>query len=159
MNFARTLQRLSTPLFVSCLDVRRRSIQLKLNQENQCYNSSDIRAYTDRSQVFLQLTRQITQAVSDHPHVDNVLKYLRKEQVWIRENWPSPSGDKDAWLWIQNHEFAEDMLDYLWEEAQLARSYSKLYEKRTEIGIHEVFFFCVGHVLVRGRLNRTAGIQ
>ena len=41
-----------------------------MTQEPQSNNASDIRAYTDRSQAFLQLTRQITQAASDHPHLN-----------------------------------------------------------------------------------------
>ena len=64
-----------------------------------------------------------------------------------------PSGHKDTFLWRQNHEYADNFFQYLLDEVHLCRSYNKLYEERTKIGINEVSCMLEGYSSRMAELN------
>ena len=97
--------------------------------------------------AFLALSRQIQQIATDYDVLDATLEHLQKEHQWFEENTfrhklETPSKDttqlsmKDQ---IELRAPLQDMFDSFLREAKLIRTYSKLYDDRTKIGVSEGF--------------------
>jgi len=90
--------------------------------------------YTQRSQTFLSLSRQIQQVATDYDILVATINHLKREHTWLEnsvntmQRLPHISGI-----------VTKDVFDWYLEEVKLIRTYSSLYEERTKIGVSEGF--------------------
>lgn len=94
-----------------------------------------------RSRTFLTLCRQITQVITDYKILAATLQHLKTENEWARGNLSHGTFGGDnaaATLHEIPAEYSEDIWDVFIAECKLLKTYAKLYEKRTKIGINEV---------------------
>lgn len=94
--------------------------------------------FTARSRVFLTLSRQITQVTTDYKILAATLQHLKAENEWVRNHLSHEVPDGGDTAATLHEAYSEDIWDVFIAECKLLKTYAKLYEKRTKIGINEV---------------------
>lgn len=104
-------------------------------QEQKTTDSNNAETFTRRTQSFIQLSRQMTQAATDFEIACASLAQIRKEHSWVSTRWKRPAQDEV--LWAQDDEFITTMLDLFDSDSRLHATYGKLYEDRSKLGVNE----------------------
>jgi len=97
--------------------------------------------YTERSEAFLALSRQIQQIATDYDILDATLEFLRNENRWFTETIAALPKEMafSARDEIEIRAPLEQTFDSFLREAKLLRTYNTLYNERTKIGVSEGF--------------------
>lgn len=89
--------------------------------------------FTDRSRAFLTLNRQMTQVITDYDILEATILHLQREHASPAfQSFPRSAE-------FSPRTFNDDVWEFFLAEVRLLRTYGKLFESRTKIGINEVF--------------------
>ena len=100
--------------------------------------------YTKRVQKFLELSRQIKQVATDYDVLDGSLEHLQREHKWFQDNTASTtisgtSSETAMQCGAELRALLQETFDSFMGHAKLIRTYSNLYNERSNIGVSEGF--------------------
>lgn len=93
--------------------------------------------YTERSQAFLALSRQIRQVATDYDILEESIFQVQKAYLWYQDEI-SPAT-KYTPSSLNSDGVLLDIFNRFPKEVNLIRTYSGLYLQRTKIGVNECF--------------------